>query len=64
MYFYSIKVLIANPSNETIELETHRNFATDKDAYIFANGFAQGCVEATKGVLLDKQIQKLGDDRS
>ena len=45
-------------------LQTERNFSADKDVFIFASGFADGFAMAFNGAVLEKQIEKLGDDRT
>jgi hypothetical protein len=63
MNYYKVKVQIVDSNGQKQEFEIQRNFVLNKDAYIYASGFAQGCVSAFNGVLLDKQIERLNDDR-
>ena len=64
MNYYKVKVQIESTSGEKLELETHRNFVDNKDIFIFASGFADGFAMAHGGAIIEKQIEKLNDDRS
>lgn len=64
MNYYKIKVQISCSNDQTQEFETQHNFVSDKDAYIYASGFAKGCAVAYGGAVLDKEIEKLNDDRT
>ena len=63
MDYYKVKVQIESKTGEKLELETHRNFAVNKDVFIFASGFADGFAMAHQGAVIEKQIEKLNDDR-
>ena len=45
-------------------METFRNFFSDSEAFIYSSGFADGFASLHGGVVLEKQIEKLNDDRS
>jgi hypothetical protein len=64
MNFYKVVVHVTDKSGTNLEFETQRNFVSDKDAYIYASGFAMGCASVSGGVVLDKQIEKQDDDRT
>lgn len=64
MNYYKVKVQIESEQGEHLVMETQRNFVTDKDVFIFASGFADGFAMAHQGAVVEKQIEKLNDDRS
>jgi len=64
MNYYRVKVHIESNGGEHLVLETERNFTADKDVFIFASGFADGFAMAHQGAVVEKQIEKLNDDRS
>jgi len=62
--FYKVIVHVTDINGASLEFETQHNFVSDKDAYIYASGFAKGCAIVNGGVVLDKQIEKQIDDRT
>lgn len=64
MNYYRVKVQIESNGGEHLVLETERNFTADKDVFIFASGFADGFAMAYQGAVIEKQIERLDDDRS
>lgn len=64
MNYYRVKVQIESNDGEQLMLQTERNFSAEKDVFIFASGFADGFAMAFKGAVLEKQIEKLDDDRT
>lgn len=64
MKYYNIKVQIRTQAGEVLTLETHRNFTSNGEAFMYSTGFADGFCMTHSGVLLEKQIEKLNDDRS
>jgi len=64
MNYYKVKVQIESNQGEHLVMETHRNFVADQDVFLFASGFADGFAMAHEGSVLEKQIEKLNDDRS
>lgn len=64
MNFYKITVHVTDEHGIKLKFETQHNFVCDKDAYIYASGFAKGCATASGGSVLDKQIEKQDDDRT
>jgi len=63
MKYYKVKVQIESNDGEQMILETHRNFNTETDVFIFASGFANGFAMAHEGAVLETQIEKI-DDRT
>ena len=55
---------VTDINGANLEFETQHNFVSDKDAYIYASGFAKGCATVTEGIVLSKQIEKQNDDRT
>lgn len=64
MNYYKITVKFKTGHDEVKAEETHRNFESDTEAFVYASGFADGLVTASYGVLLEKQIDKISDDRT
>jgi hypothetical protein len=63
MNYYKITVKFKTKNDDLIMEETHRNFENDTEAFVYASGFADGLITISYGVLLEKQIDKLNDDR-
>lgn len=64
MNYYNIRVQIKAKTGEVLALETHRNFTSSSEAFMYSTGFADGFCMTHSGVLLEKQIEKLNNDRS
>ena len=64
MNYYKVTGQINDSTGLKRKFETEHNFESDKDAYIYASGFARGYAVAHGGTVLDKQIEKLNDDRT
>lgn len=63
MNYYKITVRFKTGNDDLKTEETHRNFENDTEAFVYASGFADGLVTTSYGILLEKQIDKLSDDR-
>lgn len=64
MNYYKLTVRVETAKGEQVSLETYRNFYEEKEIFIFASGFADGLAMAHDGAVLEKQIEKLNDNRS